>query len=275
MGPDQGPLAVGEGEGPGRLLEPEEIVANLPLSGQCALWFDHHVSNAIQHHFNGLYRIAPSAAGLVYEYFHENLAPRFEALVIQTDKIDSAQLSLDEILHPERYPYILVSMTIPTVPSQVRSFCDHLVELLQKASIEQVLDDPAVKRRSQQVVVENQVYEAYLRRHTRLEGRVSITDFRNLDQPPNGNRFLVYSLFPETVVNVKIFNERGGTAIKIGHSIVNRDCQVNVGCLLAKYGGGGHKGAGACRLDSEKADAIISEILNILVQNRPSRSDRC
>ena len=256
-------------------VKPGDIVANLPLCGQCALWFDHHVSNAINHPFNGLYRIAPSAAGLVYEYFHEKLAPRFEALVIQTDKIDSAQLSLDEILHPEGYPYILVSMTIPSEPSQVRSFCDHLVKLLRCGTIEQVLEDPAVKKRSQQVVVENKAYEAHLRSHTRVKGQVSITDFRDLEKPPNGNRFLVYSLFPETVVNLKIFSENRQTAIKIGHSIINRDCHVNVGCLLAKYGGGGHRGAGACRLDSDNADGVISEILDILIENRPSRSDRC
>jgi hypothetical protein len=147
-------------------------------------------------------------------------------------------------------------------------FCDHLVELLRSGRIEQVMTDPVVKQRCDQVMIENKAYDAQLRLHTRLAGAVSITDFRHVDPVPNGNRFLVYSLFPETVVNMKIFNENGKVVIKIGHSIVNRNCQVNIGCLLADYGGGGHRGAGACRLDPQNADRIIAAILKILVNNR-------
>ena len=247
---------------------PGDVIANLPLQAQCALWFDHHVSNATQLPFKGRYRIAPSAARLIYEYYAEQLAPRFDTLIAQTDKIDDAQLNLDEIKHPERYPYILVSMTIPAERSQLEPFCDHLVELLQMGRIEQVIADPVVKQRCDQVAIENKAYDSQLRLHTRLAGAVSITDFRHLDPVPNGNRFLVYSLFPETVVNMKIFDENGKVVIKIGHSIVNRNCRVNIGCLLAEYGGGGHKGAGACRLDPENADKIIADILQILIDNR-------
>jgi len=252
---------------------PGDIIANLPIHGECALWFDHHISNEIQRPYKGLYRLAPSAAGLVYEYYNETLSPRFDTLVANTDKIDDAQLSLDEILHPERYPHILVSMTISAGAEGGSAFCDHLVQLLRTGSIEKVLADPLVQQRCDQVITENRAYKTYLRQHTRVQDSVSITDFRELDPAPNGNRFLVYSLFPETVVNMKIFHEKNRTAVKIGHSIVNRGCQVNVGCLLAKYGGGGHRGAGACRLDNAQADKKISEILEILVDNQPAEPD--
>ena len=248
---------------------PDDIIANLPIHGECALWFDHHISNEIQKPYNGLYRVAPSAAGLVYEYFNAVLSPRFDALVANTDKIDDAQLNLDEILHPERYPYILVSMTLSAGSLDGQAFCDHLVELVRTLSIEQVIADPKVKRRCEQVIAENRAYETHLRQHTIVQEGVSITDFRKLDPVPNGNRFLVYSLFPDTVVNMKIYNEKNKTVIKIGHSIVNRNCRVNVGCLLTNYDGGGHRGAGACRLDKAQADKKISEILRILIKNQP------
>jgi hypothetical protein len=247
-----------------------DILANLPYSGDCALWFDHHVSNAIQRPYKGLYRVAPSAAGLVHEYYKTILSPYFDTLVAQADKIDDAQLSLDEILHPESYPYILLSMTIPSGSTDSQTFCDHLVELLRIKSIEQVLNDPQVRQRCDQVIAENQAYENHLKLHTRTQQAVSITDFRNLDPVPNGNRFLVYSLFPEACVNLKIFHEKDKTVIKIGHSIINRNCQVNAGYLLAKYGGGGHRGAGACRLDNALAEQKIPEILQILIDNRPA-----
>jgi hypothetical protein len=250
-------------------ISPGDILANLPYADNCTLWFDHHISNEIQRPFKGLYRVAPSAAGLIHEYYRTTLSPRFDTLVAHADKIDDAQLNLDEILHPERYPYILLSMTISSGSTEDRAFCDHLVELLRTTPIDEVLTDPQVKQRCNQVIAENQTYEIHLRKHTRVQQAVSITDFRNIDPVPNGNRFMVYSLFPEACVNMKIFHEIDKTTIKIGHSIINRNCRVNVGCLLSRFGGGGHRGAGACRLDNALADKNISEILQILIDNRP------
>lgn len=246
-----------------------DIIANLPISGNCALWFDHHVSNKVKEAPEGLFRIAPSAAGLVYEYFEDKFSNRFEELVRQTDKIDDAQLELDEIIHPEKYPYILLSMTIGGTMPEETAFCEHLVTLLQSQPIEKIIEDPEVARRCQQVVQENIAYRGHLENHTTVQEEVSITDFRNIHPVPNGNRFLIYSLFPQTVVNVKTFNENNKTAIKVGHSITNRQCNVNVGLLLAEFGGGGHRGAGACRVDLEQADDCLDQIVSLLALNKP------
>ncbi|MGH2522722.1 MAG: exopolyphosphatase, partial [Anaerolineales bacterium] len=73
------------------------IIANLPYHPNCALWFDHHVSEEDKTqaagNFKGKYGLAPSAARLVYEYYGgEEKFPGFKALIEATDKIDSAQL---------------------------------------------------------------------------------------------------------------------------------------------------------------------------------------
>lgn len=247
---------------------PEDIIANLPFSSRCALWFDHHVSNAPQEPYNGLFRVAPSAAGLIHEYYQDKIGSGFQTLVRWTDKIDDAQLNLDEILHPENYPYILLSMTLSALSASDLSYCDQLVDLLKTLSLDEILINPQVKRRCERVIQENKAYEAHLKAHTRVQGTVSVTDFRRLDPAPDGNRFLIYSLFPETVVNMKIFHENGKTVVKLGHSILNRNCLVNVGKLLAKYGGGGHRGAGACRIENRTAEQAIQTILEVLIANK-------
>jgi nanoRNase/pAp phosphatase (c-di-AMP/oligoRNAs hydrolase) len=53
-------------------------------------------------------------------------------------------------------------------------------------------------------------------------------------------------------------------AATVGHNIFNRTCRVHVGGLLAKYGGGGHRGAGATPIATENADAIIEELIQRL-----------
>lgn len=250
-------------------IDSADVIANLPFHERCGLWFDHHVSNAVDHPFKGLYRIVPSAAGLVYEYFQNKIAIRFKALVEQADKIDSAQLTLDEIQKPENHPYVLLSMAVSSRNKDDLDFCDHLVSLLRNYSIEGVFDDPAVQQRCDAAVAANHSYEQYLKQYTTVQEAVSITDFRSLQPAPDGNRFLVYSLFPHTMVNVKVFNESDSTAVKLGHSIINRRCRVNVGQLMAQYGGGGHRGAGACRIARFQAEATLSQIIAILVRNEP------
>lgn len=249
-----------------------DIVANLPFHPNCAMWFDHHYSNAPARPFEGVYEIAPSAAGLVYRYFRDRLPQDFDELIRQTDKIDAAELSEEEVQFPERHPYVLLSMTVSGRNLEDAPYWNHLVRLLGSVGMDAVMADPQVQRRCAQVVAENRVYRDYLRRCTTLRGVVAVTDFRPLGHTPRGNRFLVYSMFPETVVQMKIRladrNPRR-VIVSVGHSIFNRNCRVNVGALLARYEGGGHRGAGSCSFPASRADANIAAILAVLMRNEP------
>jgi nanoRNase/pAp phosphatase (c-di-AMP/oligoRNAs hydrolase) len=87
---------------------------------------------------------------------------------------------------------------------------------------------------------------------------------------PAGNRFLVYSLFPDSVVNLKIRHENNNkdmTTVNIGHSIFNRRCNVNAGLLLADFGGGGHRGAASTRFESCQVDTYLPQIIDALQKN--------
>jgi hypothetical protein len=247
-----------------------DVVANLPFHENCSLWFDHHYTNRPEGPVHGVFKIAPSAAGIIYEYYCQRLSREYAELVRQTDRIDSADLTVDEIIHPENHPYVLLSMTITNRDPLEAHYWDHLVALLRTRSMDRVMDDPVVRQRCRQVQATNAAYESALKTHTRLDGQISITDFRALDSAPNGNRFLVYSLFPDCTVNVKIVHENNDQAsIKVGHSILNRGCKVNVGKMLAAFEGGGHAGAGACRFDRHKAPDYLSRIVRILKKNEP------
>jgi len=256
-------------------IQKGDIIANLPYNENCSLWFDHHFSNQLRRPVAGLFRIAPSAAGIVYEYYQDRLKGRFAELIQETDKIDAAQLSLDEILQPENYPFVLLSMTIQPHVAEDESYWIRLVDLLRNHTIQHVMGDPDVKKRCDAVVKENREYKVLLEAHTTTQEHVSITDFRSLDQTPYGNRFLVYSLFPDTSVSVKIgFEEdnRETVVVKVGHSILNRTCNVNVGQMLSYFEGGGHKGAGACRFHHSLTDDYLTRIIGILLENNPAGS---
>jgi hypothetical protein len=251
-------------------IQEGDVIANLPYHENCSLWFDHHYSNQPDGPVNGAFEIAPSAAGVVYTYYRDRLTRNYAELIRQTDRIDSADLTVDEILRPEKYPYVLLSMTISNREPSEALYWDRLVNLLRTQPLERIMEDGMVKSRCGQVVADNSVYEKALLAHTTMVEHVSVTDFRELDPAPNGNRFLVYSLFPDCTVNVKILHDKDRLAsIKVGHSILNRGCKVNVGKMLSAFEGGGHPGAGACRFPEEKASDYLQRILKILLRNDP------
>jgi oligoribonuclease NrnB/cAMP/cGMP phosphodiesterase (DHH superfamily) len=256
-------------------IHPGDIIANLPYHPNCSLWFDHHFSNRIRYKTKGLFEIAPSAAGLVFKYYQNKLQKDFTKLVAETDKIDSANLSLNEILTPEKYPFVLLSMTIQDhIPSD-EPYWNNVLDLLRKEDIETILSDTEVRKRSKIVIHENIAYKTLLEKHTHLLERVAISDFRELDSMPYGNRFLVYSMYPEAVVSVKIGFEnprKENVIVKVGHSILNRNCRINVGQMLSYFDGGGHKGAGSCTFPVDKADEYLPKIIDILRENEPEGS---
>ncbi len=247
-----------------------DIIANLPYDDKCALWFDHHYTNQIDHPFNGVFKIAPSAAGIIFEHYRGRFKRDYSELVTATDKIDSADLTLEQVCHPQKHDYVLLSMTVfdGDYPSEI--YWNRLVYLLGKYDCGQIMKDPEVKRRCQDVINQNEQYAVYLKANTRLEKHVAITDFRHLAKTPTGNRFLVYALFPESFVHVRIRYEdknKEMIAVSVGHSIFNPHCNVNAGLLLADFEGGGHFGAAATRFHASKADEFIPKIIDVLLKN--------
>ncbi len=251
-------------------IQNEDIVANLPYDDRCALWFDHHYTNQIDAPFKGAFKISPSAARVIFEYYKDRFKRDYSELVQSADKIDSADLTLDEVLHPENYPYVLISLTISNEDQPDELYWNKLVALFRQYEIRQVLMDSEVKQRCQNVVAQNDRYVDFVKKHTSVNQNISITDLRALDKTPSGNRFLVYSLFPDTVANVRIRYEgkdRETIVVNVGHSIFNPHCNVNVGLMLAQFEGGGHRGAGSARFPASREDEYIPQIIEILLKN--------
>jgi hypothetical protein len=252
-------------------IQPGDIIANLPYHPGCAMWFDHHLhtatTNVPPEAFRGAFAQAPSAARLVYEYYGgEEAMPQFAELVRETDRLDSADLTPDDVLDPQAYIKLGFTIDGRTGLGTFERYFLLLVDLLKTGTpIAGILEDPAVKKRCDLLESENERFCQALRGHSRVEGNVVITDFRDLDHVPIGNRFLVYALYPEVNVSARIHwgPNRNFPMLILGQSIFRRTCKTNLGELAARYGGGGHRGAGSIPLISEpdqQIQMVISEL---------------
>lgn len=248
-----------------------DVVANLPYHPACSMWFDHHLHTATPNvpaaGFKGAFAEAPSAARLVYDYYGgEARMPQFAELVRETDRVDSANLTPEDVLDPQGYVKLGFTIDGRTGIGHFEDYFHDLVDLLKNETpIDQVLEDPHVKARCLLIEEENHHFCELLREHSRVDGNVVITDFRSLDRTPIGNRFLIYALYPDVNVSARIHwgPERKFPLLVLGHSIFRRTCRTNVGELAARYGGGGHRGAGSIPLMSDpdqQLQMIVGEL---------------
>ena len=252
-----------------------DILANLPYHPNCVTWFDHHPATRTYEspptQFKGRYGLAPSSARLVYTYYRINTPDlqRFDELVKEVDRFDGATLNKEDVTNPKGY--ILLGFTLDP-RSGLGTYKDYflkLVDLIKEKPVDEILDVPMVKERIDRMKRDNQAFLDLMKRHSRQEGNVIVTDLRGVDEQPVGNRFLIYTLFPESLVSLRIAwgPERKFVVATVGHNIFNRTCRVHVGELMAKYGGGGHGGAGATPLPADQAESLIKKMIKDLQGN--------
>jgi hypothetical protein len=245
-----------------------DILANVPYHPNCGLWFDHHTHTAtyreLPKDFKGKWGKAASTARLVYEYYGWEKLVRFEDLVRETDRMDSADLSPEDVTDPKGYVKLGFTLDSRTGLGAFQDYMMTLYDLLRKGTpIDKVLEHPAVKRRWQTIHDGDAEFRKALVDHSKVDGNVVVTDFRGLERVPVGNRFLVYAVFPDVNVSVRVHwgPARSFVVAALGHSIFNRTCPVDVGQLAAKFGGGGHRGAASVPLPPDTADAQLAEIV--------------
>ena len=258
-------------------IGPNDILANLPHDARAGKVFDHHASTAGRWKSDngatgGSFKAdAPSAARVVASHYPRADFARFEALLHETDRLDSADLTPDDVSNPAGW--ILVGYTLDprTGMARYRDYFNHVLDLVtaHPDDPDAVLADPQVAERVQILNDQQWAFMEHLIEYSRTDGNVIVTDVRGIADPPLGNRFFVYTLFPDANVSVRAADGAGGAYVSVqaGHSIFNRTCQTDVGALMAEYGGGGHRGAGTAQPATADADAALEAIVGTLKQN--------
>ncbi|MDP2158569.1 MAG: exopolyphosphatase [Nitrospirota bacterium] len=250
-----------------------DIMANLPYHPDCAMWFDHHELTDSNEKppvsYKGRHAIAPSVSRVIYDYYNSEALKKYEQIVNETDRLDSADLEPGDVTDPKGV--ILLGFTVDsrTGMGSFKEYFSSLVTWLKAMPPEDVLKQPEVMTRTQRMKEANAEFLSLLKDHSRKDGSVVVTDFRPLEKIPVGNRFLVYTIFPDVNVSLRLQwgPEKKFVAATLGHNIFKRDCKTNIGHLCSRYGGGGHRGAGACVLVPAEADRQVGEMIEELKRN--------
>lgn len=258
----------------------DDCLANVPFVEGCGLWFDHHSSEQERNAYKGKYvgesKSSPSAAHVVYDYYGgKEKFPNFDALLNAVDKVDSANLTKDEILHPEGWVLLGFIMDPRTGLGRFRKFTisnyqpmEKLIDWCRTMTIDEILELPDIKERIDMYFEQTDKFIEMVKSHTEVKNSVIISDLRGLDTIYTGNRFMIYSLYPEGNISVWIVSGKGGQGCScaVGYSVLNKTCNIDVGKLMLKYGGGGHKVVGTCQFPDDNMNEKINSLLNDIIE---------
>jgi nanoRNase/pAp phosphatase (c-di-AMP/oligoRNAs hydrolase) len=139
-----------------------------------------------------------------------------------------------------------------------------LAKIAFSKPIEEILQIPDVKQRVEVYFEQNELFTKMVKEHSKTIGNAVVTDLRGIMTKHAGNRFLVYTMFPEQNISVWVVDGRMNvnSVITVGHSIINRTAKADVGSLMLRYGGGGHHKAGTCQTACTETDRILAEIVS-------------
>lgn len=256
----------------------DDCLANVPYVPGCGLWFDHHSSEherlALAGKYKGESRITPSCARIIYEYYGgEEKFSHFDEMMVAVDKVDSGNLTIDEIQHPTGWILIGFLMDPRTGLGRWRNFTisnyqlmEKLLEACHSMTAKEILELSDVKERVDVYFEQTEKFMEMVKKYTTTEGNLIISDLRGVDPIYSGNRFLIYSMYPDQNVSAWIVSGRGGKGCSaaVGYSILNKTCTLDVGSLMLKYNGGGHKKVGTCQFSDEIMETDLPKMLKEL-----------
>ncbi len=252
-----------------------DIIANLPYAESAHLCFDHHVSESYrvgEHDNLILDPDAPSTARVIYNHYGgaKTFPDISEDMMNAVDKADSADYTIEEILTPTDWVLLNFVLDPRTGLEDFKDFAVSrdafmidMINFCRRNPVEEILSHPDVEERITTFIYHNEFAELQLGRCSKTHNKTVIADFRDEDKRYPGNRFMIYALYPDCSLSLQVSqgNKPGMIEIAAGKSIIDRTSPVNVGEIMLSYGGGGHKAAGACQVEDDKADNVLDEIV--------------
>jgi nanoRNase/pAp phosphatase (c-di-AMP/oligoRNAs hydrolase) len=256
-----------------------DITTNLPYVEGVYMAFDHHLSETIRNKTLAPNHIidpdAASAARVVYNHYKDQhpFRPEWDEMMEAVDKADSAQFSEDEILEPNGWVLLNYLMDARTGLGRFRAFrisnytlMMELIDYCKEHSIEEILALPDVQERVELYMRYQDDFKKMIKENARVYDEIVVVDLRDVDPIFPGNRFITYALFPEITISIQVMwgLKKQNTVFTVGKSIVNRSSDTNIGEIMLKFGGGGHRNAGTCQVPNDKAEELLIQVISQL-----------
>ncbi len=253
-----------------------DVLTNVPYVPGCGMWFDHHSSEkerlARDIEFKGLSKQAPSCARVIWDYFggEKKFSSRLLPMMEAVDKVDSANLTASEITDPSGWILLGYIMDPRTGLGRFRDYrisnyqlMLDMIEYCRSMTADEILELPDVQERIDRYFDQTKLFREMLQEKSTTHGNAVVIDLRDQETIFSGNRFIVYTMYPDCNISIQVMwgFKKQNIVFTVGHSILNRTSNTDVGKMMLEYGGGGHMAVGTCQIPTEKAEDALKEII--------------
>jgi nanoRNase/pAp phosphatase (c-di-AMP/oligoRNAs hydrolase) len=218
-------------------ISDRDITTNLPFVPGVHMAFDHHLSETFRNpgerpnHI--IYPDAPSAARVVYEHFGgKNKFPAdWNEMMVAVDKGDSAQFTMEEVLHPQGWVLMNFLMDARTGLGRFREFrisnynlMMDLIDYCKNHSIDDILKLPDVVERANLYFEQEAKFKDQIKRCATVHKNLVVLDLRKEETIHAGNRFMIYALYPQCNISIHVLwgVKQQNTVYATGKSIFDR-----------------------------------------------------
>lgn len=247
-------------------VDKNTVVADLFYHNGCGLWFDHHISNKINKKFKGKFVLEKSCARIIYNYFNKKFPNYYKKLVDQTDKADSGGYNLNNIKTYDKI-YLLDRVGFLSPFNNRKENLFFLYRLFNyfrnQNDLNEIFKDEFIKKITNRVKKVDSKSLSFIKNKGMIKNKTLLID--SSDKMRIFNPFFIYTKYPECKYLVIITKRKDKTGILIIFNKFYKTKNIsNIGKILKKYGGGGHKVIGGCRINPKNKEKVLEEILKQL-----------
>lgn len=243
------------------------IIVDFMYHPGAAWWFDHHPTAFKkpewkkhfrpdkQHRLDPKY---PSCTHLVYaslvKDFKWRAPAHFKSFVKWADILDGAGYASARQTIEMKDPGVIINSYIEGMPHATRED-KHMIDLMARKPLSTVIRDPSIARDIARLKKKVRSSIAFYEKHMRVFKRSTFIDLTK--DPLNGLlRYAPYYLCPKSVYSFRMRPKGKWWYLGVSANPWRaRENRFDIGKIMKKYNGGGHKGVGATEFHT-RADAV-------------------
>ncbi len=261
------------------------ILVDFMYHPKAVWWFDHHETSFINpdwkkkykdddtHAFNPSFK---SGCGLTLAYLKKKYkykAPRhIEYLVKWGDIIDSAGYKNAKQVVERKGPVLqwmsFLNSLDRTNQKTYQARIAGIIKQLATKPIREIINQPVIAKKIKENMADIKISITAFKNSAILKNKVVFIDKTNNEI--SGSHFLAFYLYPKSFYSVSISKYSGYYHISAGDNPWNRarGHDINIGEIMTKYGGGGHKGIGGTEKRSkDEILKVADEVVKYLNAN--------
>lgn len=243
------------------------IIVDFPYHPKAALWFDHHIKPFRKKGWEEKFKTSPgrryddtypSACHLAYDSLKRDFgwkpAAHLKELVKWLDVIDFAKYRSAKQTIEMKEPALQASNFVELNTGGLEKSV-WVVKYLSEKSLAKFVAEAKVKKIMRQIRRDTQGSLKFWKQHLALIGRVGVIDLTE-SRFGGAAHFAPYYLYPKLLYVVRFhpFPQKPNLFhVNVSSNAWRRaENKKNIGELLKKYGGGGHKGVGGVEIQGRR-----------------------